>query len=355
MDQRRDELAHWAVDIIQQQTELNVNPQLHVVSGDASFRRYFRLLHSDAEGHELSWILVDAPADKEDNPRFVRIAQAWHQHQVAVPQVLAHDFERGFMLLEDFGDALLWPALHADGNDMTTVTQLYSQSIDQLLAIQALPTSDLPAYDQALLDQEMSLFTDWLCTQKLQLTLAPQELTMLRQTFVLLREQALAQPQVVVHRDFHSRNLMIKSDQTLGVIDFQDAVVGGATYDLVSLLRDCYVRWPDALVQELAKEYWQKAQAVGIYPHDWARFKQDFDWMGLQRHLKAAGIFARLHLRDGKDGYLNDIPNTCRYLLEVSADYPQLAAFHQWLQQSFMPALEQHFAAHAIEANGATA
>lgn len=142
-----------------------------------------------------------------------------------------------------------------------------------------------------------------------------------------------------MHRDFHSRNLMIRADDSLGVIDFQDAVIGAASYDLVSLLRDCYVRWPAELVDELAAEYWQKARSKGIYLADWQDFQRDFDWMGLQRHLKAAGIFARLNLRDGKAGYLADIPNTCQYLLDVSEKYEELADFHQWLVNRFMPQL----------------
>lgn len=348
MDQRRDQLAHWAADIIRQQTEWQVNAELEVVSGDASFRRYFRLRAGSGDGQPLSWIAVDAPADKEDNPRFVAIAQRWRGHQVAVPEVLAHDFDQGFMLLQDFGDQLLWPALH-DADDPGQRTRLYRAAIEQLLHIQSLAADDLPRYDQTLLDQEMALFRDWLCLRLLGMTLTPAEQQMLQTTFALLRQRALAQPQVVVHRDFHSRNLMLLSSDSgseaalLGVIDFQDAVCGAASYDLVSLLRDCYVRWPDELVQQLALEYWQQATAAGIVHNSAEQFLHDFDWMGLQRHLKAAGIFARLHLRDGKDGYLNDIPNTCRYLLDISGRYAELSAFHQWLQQRFMPLLNQRF------------
>lgn len=336
MDQRREDLAQWAAATIRQQANDDITPEVTMVSGDASFRRYFRLHYRN-----LSWIAVDAPADKEDNPRFVRIARAWRDHDVAVPKVIAHDFDQGFMLLEDFGDQLLWPALHADDISVRDVTALYEQAIDQLLHIQTLPPADLPAYDATLLDTEMALFSDWLCEKQLQHTLSDAEKQMLGSTFELLRKNALAQPVVAVHRDYHSRNLMLKADGSIGVIDFQDAVAGAATYDLVSLLRDCYVRWPASLVEELAAYYWEKARPLGIYLRDWQQFQQDFDFMGLQRHLKAAGIFARLNLRDGKSGYLNDIPNTCRYLLDVSAAYPQLSAFHQWLQEVFMPLLQR--------------
>ena len=164
---------------------------------------------------------------------------------------------------------------------------------------------------------------------------------MLGRTFALLKERALAQRQVVVHRDFHSRNLMLRNSGELGVIDFQDAVAGPATYDLVSLLRDCYVRWPASLVDELAADYWEEARPLGVYLAGWEEFQRDFDWMGMQRHLKAAGIFARLNLRDGKPGYLADIPNTCQYLLEISRGYSELAGFSEWLNERVMPALEQ--------------
>lgn len=333
MDKRRDHLAQWAAGIICQQSELKVNAQLEIVSGDASFRRYFRLRHNQS-----SWIAVDAPADKEDNPRFLRIARAWYDQGVAVPRVIGEDIEQGFMLLEDLGDQLLWPALH-DSASQEQVKNLYSQAIDQLMHIQQLRPDSLPVYDETLLNQEMSLFTDWLCERQLAMNLSDAEREMLSAAFSLLREQALAQPQVVVHRDYHSRNLMIREDQSLAVIDFQDAVVGAASYDLVSLLRDCYVRWPAELVDELAAEYWQKARGKGIYLAQWKQFQRDFDWMGLQRHLKAAGIFARLSLRDGKTGYLADIPNTCQYLLDISGKYDEFRDFNQWLKTRFMPQL----------------
>lgn len=335
MDQRREDLAQWAVAQIRQHADYEVNAGMTMVSGDASFRRYFRLHYLDH-----SWIAVDAPPDKEDNPRFVAVARSWYQHHVAVPRVIAFDFDRGFLLQEDFGDQLLWAALHEPDLSQEGVAELYRQAITELLHIQTLPADALPAYDAALLDREMALFRDWLCLQQLGLTLSSAEEQLLADTFALLRVSALAQPVVAVHRDFHSRNLMLRPDGRLGVIDFQDAVAGPATYDLVSLLRDCYVRWPAALVDELAASYWEQARPLGVYTADWAQFRRDFDLMGMQRHLKAAGIFARLNLRDGKSGYLADIPNTCQYLLEVSARYEELAAFHDWLQQRFMPCLQ---------------
>jgi aminoglycoside/choline kinase family phosphotransferase len=334
MDQRRDALAHWASAIIRQQTDCEIPPELEMVSGDASFRRYFRL-----RWLEQSWIAVDAPADKEDNPRFVRIATDWHQHGVHVPKVIAHDIVQGFMLLQDLGDQILWSLLHSKEASYASVLHYYQQAIDELLRIQALPCTQLPPYDNTSLLQEMALFPDWLCDQELAMALTAEERILLDDTFSYLAEVALTQPVVTVHRDYHSRNLMLDSDQRIAVIDFQDAVAGPATYDLVSLLRDCYVRWPAEWVDELASYYWQNARRLGIWHSDWPDFRRAFDAMGLQRHLKAAGIFARLNIRDGKDGYLASIPNTCQYLLDVSAHDPQLVAFHQWLFTRFMPAL----------------
>lgn len=334
MDDRRIALEQWAIAEIHQIEGQDVTGKMTAVSGDASFRRYFRLCYLGR-----SWIAVDAPADKEDNPKFVNIAQAWYQQGIAVPRVIAYDYLQGFMLLEDFGSTLLWESLHAEGITAQGVEGLYKQAIDQLLEIQPLDSSDLPPYDRALLMQEMQLFTDWLCESLLKINLTPAEQAMFADSFELLAKQALKQPQVTVHRDYHSRNLMVREDYSLGVIDFQDAVAGPVTYDLVSLLRDCYVRWPELKVQELMAYYWEKARPQGLYLNDWPSFQQDFDWMGVQRHLKAAGIFARLYLRDGKDNYLNDIPNTCQYIIEASANYEQLAELNAWLQQNLIPKL----------------
>ena len=340
MDQRSTALAHWVAQILVPDSDMSVSNaagpiELNMVSGDASFRRYFRV-----QLHGRSWMAVDAPTDTENNPAFVAIAKHWADHGIQVPQIVAYDFEQGFLLQQDFGDALFWQQLHQDDISEPEINRYYRQAIDELLKIQALPLTDLPSYDGVLLDQEMALFRDWLCTQYLQLELDESEQKVLTQAFELLKQNALQQPQVVVHRDYHSRNLMVKTDGSLGVIDFQDAVIGAASYDLVSLLRDCYVRWPATMIDDLAGYYWELARPKGIYHGDWQQFQQDFDWMGLQRHLKAAGIFARLWLRDGKSGYLKDIPNTVQYLVDISAKYSQLSEFHQWLNNRFLPALQ---------------
>lgn len=334
MDQRRDSLAVWAASQISRQTGADVPAEIEMVSGDASFRRYFRLRF---QGN--SWVCVDAPADKEDNPKFVRIAQKWRAHGVHVPNVVATEYEQGFMLLEDFGDEILWPALHADDATQESISLLYRRAIDELIALQKLPYESLPAYDDALLHQEMTLFPDWLCERQLGLSLNEHTKQMLADVGQALVASALSQPTVVVHRDFHSRNLMLCADEKIGVIDFQDAVAGPATYDLVSLLRDCYVRWPDVLVDDLAATYWQVAKDAGIWNDSREALQRGFDLMGMQRHLKAAGIFARLNLRDGKNGYLNDIPNTCRYLRDIAGRYDEFSNFCTWMDAEFLPVL----------------
>ncbi|MAE36079.1 MAG: aminoglycoside phosphotransferase [Oceanospirillaceae bacterium] len=335
MDQRRDHLAHWAVNQIQQLTGEDLTAELSVVSGDASFRRYFRLTGADS-----SWICVDAPPEKEDNPKFIAIARSWSEQGVHVPAVLSEDIDQGFMLLEDFGDQLLWPALH-DGADHERVLSLYKQSIDELIRIQKLNADELPEYDGALLRQEVSLFSDWLCERQVSLSLSADEHRLIADVTDILVDSALAQSQVVVHRDYHSRNLMLCSDGALGVIDFQDAVRGAVTYDLVSLLRDCYVRWPHEIVDELTAYYHEKASLTGVLDMPFDAFSRAFDLMGMQRHLKAAGIFARLNIRDGKAGYLADIPNTCVYLREVAGRYYEFTDFCRWLDERFLPAMEK--------------
>jgi aminoglycoside/choline kinase family phosphotransferase len=216
----------------------------------------------------------------------------------------------------------------------------YGLAMKALVEIQAInpdPNYTLPPYDLELLQREMALFPDWLLEKKLALTLSAQERTMLMESFTLLAQSALAQPQVPVHRDYHARNLMVLNNDTLGVIDFQDAVFGPVTYDLVSLLRDCYIVWPDEKVEQWCQQYYALLQTQGSLNYDWVQFKTWFDLMGLQRHLKAAGIFARLSLRDGKHGYLDDIPRTVDYLIRVSKGYPSLQAFHSFLTTNVQP------------------
>jgi aminoglycoside/choline kinase family phosphotransferase len=347
MGKRQEVLAQWAADQIKLLYRHSIPAQMVTVSGDASFRRYFRIIYSE-KGVQKHWIAVDAPPEHENSRQFVDIANIWSFAGVKVPKVLAFDEVQGFMLLEDFGDVLLHPELTAD-----TADGLYKSAIDSLIGLQQLPRTDnIPEYNGELLDREMALFTDWLCEKHLGLTLCSQEKNMLGQLFETLAHSALAQPQVMVHRDYHSRNLMVcKANPPLhdngfiGIIDFQDAVYGPITYDLVSLLKDCYIQWPrEQVLAWLAyfKNHSIYPKARG--PSDNASEDQlvrDFDLMGMQRHLKAAGIFARLSIRDGKHSYLNDVPRTCEYIVQTAQVYPEFAEFSAWLESVFLPALNQ--------------
>lgn len=311
------------------------------VSGDASFRRYFRG-YSDRG----SWILVDAPPDREDSRPFVAVAERLAAIGVAVPQVFAADLVQGFMCLEDFGSELLWTRLAAAQHTpaiVPTADQLYRSAFAQLLLIQRCDAlaPPLPVYDSTLLLREMRLFSEWFCAGLLRQPLDAGEQVLVEQAFAVLVEAALAQPQVFVHRDFHSRNLMYRGTAPPGVLDFQDAVRGPATYDLVSLLKDCYIEWPRAQVNTWALEYAAEAQEQGILQQGApTRFLRDFDLMGAQRHIKVLGIFSRLWLRDGKAAYLRDIPLTLRYLTTVVAEHADLQAFSDWLQTRVVPVLE---------------
>lgn len=296
-------------------------------SADASFRRYFRARTDDA-----SYIVMDAPPDKEDMGPFLKVDALFLDIGLNVPRVLAADIERGFYLLSDLGDEHYLHALNAE-----TAQRLYGDALGALLVIQAQGplAGELPAYDRAMLLREMELFRDWLVGKHLGMALDAARTEMLDRCFDLLARSALEQPQVCVHRDYHSRNLMVTPRNNPGILDFQDAVIGPVTYDLVSLLRDCYIAWPRARVEAWALGYCELALQSGVLRPEQAeekRFLQWFDWMGVQRHLKAAGIFARLYRRDGKPGYLGDIPRTLGYVVEVALRYPELAGLDDLAQ-----------------------
>jgi aminoglycoside/choline kinase family phosphotransferase len=301
-------------------------------SADASFRRYFRVTLPD--GNTL--IAMDAPPDKEDCRPFVAIAARMRQADLHVPKILAQDLEQGFLLLEDLGSRSYLAALNPE-----TVEPLYADALAALLRLQTrAPVTGLPRYDRDLLTREMGLFTDWLLGEHLRLNLSGEEQRMLAATFERLIDNALAQPVVCVHRDYHSRNLMLVEADNPGVIDFQDAVAGPITYDLVSLLRDCYVTWPGAQVDAWVEGYHRQAQAAGLLEGvDAVTFLEWFDLMGVQRHLKAAGIFARLNHRDGKGGYLADIPRTLGYIVEVGQRRPAMEALGGFVTDQVLPRL----------------
>ncbi|MGM0480916.1 MAG: aminoglycoside phosphotransferase family protein [Pseudomonadota bacterium] len=301
-------------------------PQLEVVSGDASFRRYFRI----SDGKQ-SLIAVDCPPEKEDMAPFLAVADAYQQASVKVPSIIAVQQQRGFMLQSDFGQILLLSKLHP-----RNARAYYTKALNILPNIMSVTDTrlgPLPSFDTDMLNRELALFKDWLLEQHLGWQWDSEDESIWNEFCELMIDNALQQPQVGVHRDYHSRNLMLLNDDQIGVIDFQDAVLGPITYDAVSLLRDCYVQWPADLVEELSELLRTLLQQQGVLaptvtPAQWQRW---FDWMGLQRHTKAAGIFARLAHRDDKPAYLQDVPRTLQYLQSVSAHYEELQRYHQWL------------------------
>ena len=331
-DPRLAALARW-IDQLGGFDSLSIR----VASADASFRRYFRLSRDDG----TSWIVMDAPPGKEDLATYLSVTALLESCQVHVPQVLAADTDRGFALLEDFGDTHMLTAL-AQGAD---AQRLYAEALDTLATLQlhgGPAAQRLPPYDRATLLREMQLLPGWYCQRHLGLTLSQAEQQLLARTFDWLADQVLSQPQVFVHRDYHSRNLMVVPTRSPGVIDFQDALRGPVGYDLASILKDCYVDWPRAQVEawllgHRARLLAGSAHALaGDSGAQWLRWT---DMAGLQRHIKVLGIFARLCWRDGKTGYLGDLPRTLAYVRSAAGQYPELAAFSAFVESRLAPGL----------------
>lgn len=303
---------------------------LVAVAGDASFRRYYRIAWAGG-----SAIACYAPPATEKNAEFVAVREQFERAGVRVPALFAADLEHGYLLLEDLGDALLLPAL-----DAATADAWYGRAMTLLATLAGAPCAELPPYDDAVLGAELALFPAWFCDGLLRRPLVPEEQACFEALCARLLEAAAAQPRVPVHRDFHSRNLLVSAGE-LATIDFQDALCGPLTYDLVSLLKDCYLRWPADRVRGWALAFREQlAASGGPAPPGEQAFLRAFDLMGLQRHLKVLGIFARLHLRDGKDGYLADLPRVIAYLRETLAawpDEPALVAFAAWFEEQLVP------------------
>ncbi|MGR9071557.1 MAG: aminoglycoside phosphotransferase family protein [Gammaproteobacteria bacterium] len=299
-------------------------------SSDASFRRYFRAFFDDRPH-----IVMDAPPSHEDLEPFLHAADLLNRAGMNVPDIFHKNLDHGFLLLEDFGQCCYLDKLDADN-----ATALYRSAMDSLLRLQRnadTANSGLPKYDYELLKTELELFRNWFLDRLLNIDLSEKEHALIDRTWEFLIKSALEQPQVCVHRDFHSRNLMYLEQNNPGVIDFQDAVVGPLTYDLVSLLRDCYISWPDRLVEEWVGDYHRRITESGIDAGSLERFKRWFDLMGVQRHLKATGIFSRLKIRDAKPGYLNDIPRTMNYVVETGRRYSELSDFLAFLNDKVLP------------------
>lgn len=289
-------------------------------SADASFRRYFRIDVTD-HAHGNSLIVMDAPPPKENVRPFMQIAELFDRLHLTVPKVLAADQEQGFLLLTDLGSNMYLHALNHD-----TAHQLYMDAIDSLILLQTQSQAGvLPEYDRAFLLQELQLFPEWYINRHLGVTLDATQQATLDKVFTEILGNVCAQPQVFVHRDFHSRNLMVVHPGNPGILDFQDARFGPLTYDLVSLLRDAYVQWDEEMVLDWAIRYWEAARRAGLPVNpDIDSFYRDFEFMGLQRHLKILGIFSRLAHRDGKPAYLDDIPMVMSYVRKTANRYKAL-------------------------------
>ncbi len=325
-DPRMAGLAEWART---NGSSANIPPSavLLPVSDDASFRRYFRF----SEGAR-GLIFVDAPPEHEDNESFIRISAALCSVGLNCPEVKAYDGDRGFLVVTDLGDR---PYLDEILENPSAIALLYKDAVDVILKLMAV-SCELPLYDALKLRSELGLFREWFLERQLGLKVSSDVTSMLAEVSDCLVVSALQQPTVFVHRDFHCRNLMVDELANPGIIDFQDAVVGPVTYDLVSLYKDCYYQFNRNLVEEVVGDFHQKLAGLGIVTLDVPMLRW-FDLMGAQRHLKCLGIFSRLNLRDGKPGYLSDIPLVLDYLIETSGIYPELERFHHWLLAEVMP------------------
>ncbi len=332
---KQAELSHWVKQQLASKGQPDAQPGLCTLSGDAGFRQYLRVL-----GVAPSMLAVNAPPETENNPLFVALAVALRRGHLCTPEVYAADFDRGFLLVEDFGDQLLWLSLQEQAENADC---LYGQAFISLLALQQEQPFhlDLPSYGPQMLLREMNLFNHWFVGELLAMD---QEVNLepLKPVLDGLVANALAQPQVLVHRDYHSRNLIERAGLPLGVIDFQGAAWGPITYDVVSLLKDCYVHWPRSKVEQWLICYAELAEDAGIMPQvDQSTLVRWFDWMGLQRHLKVLGIFARLALRDSKPNYLQDLPLVLHYVRDCTARYAELSPLATLLDEQLMPVITQ--------------
>ena len=298
--------------------------EIEVASVDASFRRYFRLRKA-----KISLILMDASLEKESLAPFIDVTERLLAVGVHAPQILEMNLDAGFLILEDLGDLQLLAALKP-----LNYLNSYSLALEEILKMQQAETTGLPLYDKAFLNFEMTLMQTWFLEQYVELELDKNDINCIQNSLDIISAEVLKQPQgYFVHRDFHSRNIMVRQDGVLGVIDYQDAMNGALTYDLVSLLRDLYIELPKEMVIQLVLAF----RDISAPDVDDATFIRWFDFMGLQRHIKVLGIFARLYLRDGKDGYLKDLPLTLQYTLDVAAKYPETEALHELLSKVRLP------------------
>lgn len=307
--------------------------QLQALSGDASFRHYFRITRDTQ-----TYIVMDAPPEKEKPQAFYDITTYMHERGIHTPKVYYASLTEGWLVIEDFGHTLLSQVI-----DTAEALPRYQQAIavaTQLLSMPLPADITLPAFDASMQLAELKLFSDWFITQHLTRSIVPSEVELLSRSYQLIIDKLLTQPQVFVHRDFHCRNLMILN-HGLGVIDFQDAVTGPYTYDLVSLIKDAYTDYAYQQHDVLTTLFWDKIPETIKKQLSHQQYLEDIRWTGIQRHLKVIGIFARLYRRDGKAAYLNEIPRVFRYLLDALEETPELSDFYRWLQHDIVPHYQQ--------------
>jgi N-acetylmuramate 1-kinase len=337
-DSRLAELSRWVFD------DLGfAGSKIAPASADASFRRYFRVTRG-----EDTYIVMDAPPEKEDLAPFLSVAKILLGFGLNVPVTLARDSQRGFLLLSDLGERQYLAELEVNG----TADRLYADALGALATMQTADAGrpcDVPPYSHALLMREMELMPEWFLRGHLNLQISAAERSMLDRLFEALSQGALAQDTTFVHRDYHSRNLLLTDVNNPGILDFQDAVRGPVTYDLVSLIKDCYIAWPAPRVRDWALQYRELLLAKGFPLHaSEAEFIRGFDLVGLQRHIKVLGIFARLFYRDGKAQYLKDLPRVLRYARDAAAQYPETAEFSAFIakriEPEFLPAQQRALA-----------
>lgn len=325
-DARENAIQAW----LENELKMNID-SFAPASSDASFRRYFRITC-----HKETYIVMDAPPEKENIKPFIEVAHLFSSTGINIPEIFQIDLKNGFLLLEDLGNQCYLDLLNEENANL-----FYRQALDSLLKLQSNINTNhcqLPLYDFALLSKEFEIFNEWFLGKKLKILPSPEQHTIIEKTKQLLIESALEQPRVCVHRDYHSRNLMVTSTDNPGIIDFQDAVIGPITYDPVSLLKDCYIAWPEPMIDQWLNQYFQSLNTSNLTHIDHLTFQRWFDLMGIQRHLKAIGIFSRLHLRDNKPNYLQDIPRTMMYIQRASSKYPELTEFNEFFQLEVIPA-----------------
>lgn len=317
------------------------------LSGDAGFRQYFRV------NTQPPLLAVQAPIGADQSESAVHFAKLSHKlikQGVPTPQVLALDAEQNLMLIEDMGERLLIDELDDDSAGL-----LYGEALMALARLQQIPREHINTddYNTAELHEEMGFFNTWFVDALLKYSPTFEQTQIIRNTFDFLTEQALAQPQTLVHRDYHSRNLIYREGEALGVIDFQDALWGPVTYDIVSLLRDCYIRWPEERIEQWLMSYGDLLIELGVMPViDQDQWRRWFDFMGLQRHIKVLGVFARLSLRDNKPGYLTDLPLVLRYTIEIAEKYNETRPFADLIKQDLLPQIEKQHWYRAYQSAG---